>query len=462
MSIRLSWFVAGVLCASLPVAGQAVDPARPNVLLVIADDVGVGRIGAYDAHPSPARTPTLDLMAEHGLLFRNAWSHPVCSPARTAMLTGRYGYRTGIGTSIPYDVSGPIIGSGGPFLLLDHEVPVSRLLARNGYRTAAIGKWHMGNSEGGGYDHPIQMGFEQHRGAIAVGGYYNWPKNEADSSGNVQFDEPGYVTSVNVDDALEVIDEFGGDPWFVWLALTAAHEPYPEPPLELLSAETAAAVSAPDVSKETLHKATVEALDTELGRLLGSLRPAVLANTLVVFIGDNGSPSDSLPDPAVEPFKGAKGSLQEGGIHVPLLAAGVGIAQPGREVEHLVGNVDLFATIVELTGSRDSPNPLDAVSLAPLMADPDAPPARRVVFSERIVPNGFGPYDKLKRTVRDERYKVVHTILPLVEQPLRLYDLQLDPLEATNLLAEGQPPLDDEQQEAFDRLSAMLLSLPDG
>jgi len=444
-----------VLCLGLP--GGRVQPRPPNLLLIIADDMGLDRIGAYAAHPHPAHTPVLDGLAEGGLLFRNVWSQPVCSPTRATILTGRQGVHNGIGTSIPFISDGILVGSGGPIGLSPDELPLPRLLQAAGRRTAAIGKWHLANTASGGYDHPHMMGFGIHAGAIGAVGYFDWEKNLAGGWGNIQIQEPGYVTSVNIDDALTWIQGQDDQPWFLWLGLTSAHKPLHVPPHELLSRQTVDQLSADDPSGADLHRAMVEAMDTELGRLLAGIPPEVLQRTLVIFVGDNGTPEDALEAPLT--FKGAKGSLNEGGVHVPMIVAGAGVAAPGREVRALINTVDLYATLLELAGISAPGSPSDSRSFAAQLQDPAAPPARRYNYADKFQPNGPGQKSKLRRALRDERYKLIRTIKPLVSVPNKFYDLWSDPLEQTNLVHPSQPTLSPERQAAFERLLARLLSL---
>jgi arylsulfatase A-like enzyme len=448
------WFAFVMTLLSVP-----ADDPRPNVLLVIADDIGTDRVAAYAEAGDPGHTPVLDALAQQGVLFRNVWSSPVCSPSRVTVLTGRYGYRTGIGISIPFDNTGQTMGLAGPEGVPESEISLGWIARRAGYRTAAIGKWHVANITSGGFDHPVMLGFEQHLGPIGVGGYFDWNKNIADSAGNRQVVVSKYSASENVDDALQVIDSFGDDPWLVWLAFTSAHTPYHVPPLDLLSEETAAEVSVARPSVPALHRAMVEAMDTELGRLLAGIRPSVLAQTLVIFVGDNGTHDDALEQPTIN--NGAKGSVSEGGINVPLLIAGAGVQQPGREVGDLVNLVDLFSTVHALMDAQPLSHPVDGVSLLPVLTEPGGTPARRWVYSEKFVPNGLSAFkSKQKRALRDTRYKLIRQDKPALSDPWRFYDLLLDPGETNDLVEPGvAAPLNVDQQAAFDYLSGLFATL---
>ena len=455
----LTLLIAAALALGLP--GDRAAGAKPNLLFILMDDVGTERIAAYGEHPLPAVTPAIDGLARQGVLFRNAYAAPVCGPARATVLTGRFGTHTGIGWNIPFDVDGTVIGSGGPFGLPTNETPLPRLLQQHGYRTAVIGKWHLANTHTGGNMHPVLVGFELHAGPLVQGSYFDWNKNVASPAGFEVVIEPDYSPSAIVDDALTWVDAVGdAQPWFLWLAFLSAHTPLHVPPEALLSPDTQAALDAGPPSDALLQRAMVEAMDTEIGRLLESLDPQVRENTLIVLMADNGSEGDFMEAPLLS--GGHKGTLFEGGVRVPLIVSGAGVAQPGREVQQLACSVDLYATLLDLAGvPLPSAPPIDGLSLRTLLEDPRAPATRRSAYAEKFQPNGFGPKSVHKRVLRDERYKLWQTLAPTVANPLRLFDLAADPLESVNLLGAGMPALDAGQQAAFDALWAQLSSLDD-
>lgn len=265
--------MARPLPIALAVALAAVATGQDNVLVVMLDDVGVDRVRAYGEHPSPAPTPTLDALANEGVLFRNCWATPFCSPTRATVMTGRHGFRTGIGNIVTTQVD----ETG---LSLDEWILPEVLTAgtEGAYRTAAIGKWHLA----GPADSPwnaMQAGFELYSGAPQNLGspgdeavWWNFAKLIPGGSEIVT----QYATTDEVDDALRTIEGFGNDPWFLYLALHAAHQPYHAPPGHLQDRPLA---GDPEDSKPLHHKAAVQAIDSELGRLLGSLPAAVRART---------------------------------------------------------------------------------------------------------------------------------------------------------------------------------------
>jgi len=233
----------------------SISQAQENILLIIADDFGVDSHGIYGIGSSTAPTPTIDGLATEGVRFLQAWSNPLCSPTRATLLTGRYSFRTGVG--FPTSESRQI-GL--------HEFTLPQALSQLGYSSAAIGKWHLsGDSNGGGYN-PNLMGFDHYSGNLDgfVPDYYNWTKtvNGIDST------VTNYATTENVDDALDWISDQGESPWFLWLAFNAAHSPFHAPPSDLHSID----FDRNDLPRDTLYyPAMIEAMDTEIGRLLSSI-----------------------------------------------------------------------------------------------------------------------------------------------------------------------------------------------
>jgi arylsulfatase B len=426
------------------IGGVAVSATaqQPNVLLIIADDMGVDRVGVYGEHPDPGRTPVIDQLAADGVLFRNAWSNTDCSPSRATMLTGRYGIRTGIGG---------IIKKLDTFELgLDEQI-IPELLPPT-YRNAAIGKWHLAAPELSGNAHPLLSGFEFHRGSFTnlpnadgEAAYFDWEKLV---DGAVT-QSTTYATTDSVDEALGLIAGFGAEPWFVWLSFNAPHKPYHHPPAHLHNYVLPATVPE---DPPLFMKACAEAMDTEMGRLFASMSPATLADTVVIFIGDNGTHLEATTAPFV-PTQ-AKSTVFEGGLNVPLIVAGPGVAQ-GAECAALVNTTDIFASVLELSGEPSSAE--DSVSFVPYLADPALPSQRDWVYGERVIPNGTSLITSWRRAAREERFKLHHYYngAQLVRE--ELYDLDADPFESQNLLL-GSLGVD--QQAGYDALAAVFTGLP--
>jgi arylsulfatase A-like enzyme len=394
-------------------AGTGTDPepiSSPNILLILSDDVGLDATSGYPVGLQLPTTPTLDGLAAKGLTFDNAWAYPMCSPTRATILTGRYGYRTGVlsgGDDIPTAET-----SLQDFI--DTNVP-------NVYEHAVFGKWHLAGNSNGGDDNPQVMGIEHFSGLIpsasGVDNYNTWTHVENGQRSQNQT----YTTTAFVDLAIDWIA--GRDkPWFAWLAFNAPHAPFHLPPLDLH--DRALSANQNDIGGNPLpyYLAAIEAMDQEIGRLLASLSPETLANTTVIYMGDNGTPGRVAQTYA---RSHAKGSVYEGGVAVPLVIAGANVTRSGQRESALVSSVDLFATIATLAGTAtDEIN--DSKNFADLLAG-NATPRRAYSYSET---NANGKDDW---TIRNSRYKLVQQ----VNTPQELYDLELDPYEQDNLLDNG-------------------------
>lgn len=437
---------AAVACSGGSSSSSDGPPASGpgNVLVIVLDDVGVDKMAVYGEHPAPAVTTHMDRLAREGVLFRNAYAQPWCSPTRACLLTGRYGFRTGVGNPINQNV-------------VDYELPQEEItlpeLLRAGapglVETAMIGKWHLSSFVLGHVLHPNEQGFDWFEGVFGnfgPGGYF---LHEKVTNGLVSTSAE-YATCEQTDDALRRIESMA-EPWFLSLAFNAAHQPFHAPPA-YLHGQTLS--GDPNATKSEHVAATIEAMDHEIGRLVSSMDPDVLARTTILIVGDNGTDSDVMDPPW--PVSG-KGTLLEGGVRVPLIAWGREVGDPGREEQGLVHVVDLFPTIAELFGvdvaaALPDPRPVDGRSFAPVLRAAGAAPARGTVYCEAFAPNGPGPYAVSKRMIRDARWKLIDHLGGTDE----FYDLQGVSFEGENLLVTG---LDAEQQAAYDALVLELQQL---
>ncbi len=391
--------------------------ARDNFLVVVLDDVGVDKVGVYSddiayGHlgegATPAPTPTIDGLAADGVLFRNAYTNPACAPTRAATLTGRYAFRTGIG--MPEMASLPV-----------SETLLPEVLAAT-HLNAAFGKWHIGPN--GDLSHPNTSGFDHFAGALqgAIPNYENWPKvTNGVSNGNVLT----YATTENVDDAIAEITGFGEDEWFVWLAFNAPHTPF-HAPTPILHTQTLS--GDPDLTPVPHYIAALEALDSELSRLLLAIPSSILADTTIIVFGDNGTPRQAVETPFVA--NRAKGTMYEGGINVPFIVKSPHIpaTEKGKESLALVQTVDIFATLAEIAGTTSLAE--DSVSIVPHLLNPGLASLRQCAYAESFTPNGFGPYTEEERTAVGERYKLIWRNGVYEE----FFDLDFDAFEGANLL----------------------------
>ncbi len=415
-----------------------------NLLVMLIDDMGIDNFAAYGVAPDPPPMPNLDALAATGVRFEVAWAMPMCSPTRAALLTGRYPRRTGVGGLVDRDTDWA--------LPLD-EVTVPEVIARGGYTSALTGKWHLAPARPEFLTHPGDQGFAWHGGSLdnlqvqMVGsgsdgnrGYYYWQK---DTNGVDSWAET-YATTDTVDDAIAQAATLP-EPWFLYVAFNAPHIPYDAPPDDLLSEPL-----RPDATDPERYDALVEALDAEIGRLLASIDPDVLARTTIVTLGDNGSPDQAITppfDPARE-----KGSMLEGGMRVPLVVNGPLVAEPGSVSRAFVDVTDLLPTAAALAGvPLDDGVERDGFSWLPWIVDPDRQGARQVLYAEKFEPNGLGPYTVDSRVVKDATHRLVRRI-DGEEWLFRTPPEALD--EGPDLLLE--PELAPEDAQALERLRAEL------
>ncbi len=452
-----SIFLAGAFLGAIAF-GSAVH-ARDNVLLIIADDMGVEALGCYGIGRDTAPTPNIDALCGRGVVFENFWSQSTCSPTRATILTGRYGFRTGVGG--PAGGSNPGIGLSEPSLF---KLLTAHAVER--YDSAVIGKWHLSDQRNGGDDNPARMGVPHYAGFMRGGlrDYFSWRKVV---NGRTELVDR-YATTEFVDDALRWLEPRKGKPWFLWLAMTAPHAPFHKPPEELLADEFKGLPDRPPGRDAREHyKAMINAMDTEIGRLLDGIGERELAKTNVIFIGDNGSPARVVGAPFTR--RTAKDTLYEGGVRVPLVVAGPAVDGGGRASKALVNSTDLFATIlhmagVDARGAVPAETALDSVSFLPVLQSAAAEGSREFVFTDKFGerrrrgfrarnrqgggagagapgrratagggPRRGRPPSRHGQAIRDDGYKLIR----FTDGSEEFYDLRRDPFERHDLTASG-------------------------
>jgi arylsulfatase A-like enzyme len=445
-----------------------------NVLILLADDLGVDKVGCYQpgTNPPPPSTPVIDGLAANGVRFDRAYANPLCSPTRACMQTGRYSFRTGIGTVVR---SNNTLTPQGPMSPNEITLPEMLDAAHSGYRHALIGKWHLGYHQSLGIPgDPENQGYDYFAGAkgnfstrsTPPQHYEQWLKTVNGSTSVTTT----FATVDNVDEALGWISAQHARPWLCVVAFNAGHTPYQRPPGSALPH------MMPTANEDVwpYYNAMVEHMDSEIGRLLtgmGAMQHNLLEDTLILFAGDNGTTSASSgPQQNVfwpfDPVR-CKGTVYETGVHVPLIASGDWITNPGRSSDALVHLVDIFATVAQVA-SVDLNDPsvipagrtIDSKSFFPLLHDPAAAAPRTQVFCEVFDWNNPAPGQSMnyQQSLRDDRYKLVRS--HVVAQPVmvELFDLALDPMEYDDLLlhAGGLTP---EEQVALDSLTQDLDAL---
>ena len=397
--------------------GAKAQQTNPNILLIIADDLGNDAIEGFgielDEYPN---TPNLKALQEEGLSYLNTWATPSCSPTRASIMSGKYGTKTG--------VQRPPGNLG-----LEHESLFTYINenTNNAYETAVIGKWHI--SDPINLNHPMEHGISYFEGAISgvVADYYDWRKVE--NGEYIQEDE--YVTTNLTNAAIDWVDD-QTEPWFLWLSHIAPHSPFQLPPTGLYDIEN------PSSNRE-LYLASIEALDHEIGRLLNSLDQSTRENTIVIFIGDNGTPNGVMRG---YPNGHGKGSLYEGGLLVPMIISGPGITRKG-ETEHGLTQVnDLHASIIELC-SNDLPGGIhNSYSITATFSEQNSI-ERNFIYSDVISGDEVEAW-----AIKNDSYKLIEDING--NQEFYRIDENLDELDNLigNLSAEEASILQSFQAEA--------------
>jgi arylsulfatase A-like enzyme len=357
--------VAGTLLTRLPKRSFA-QSRRPNVLFILADDLGYGDLSSY-GRPDYT-TPNLDRLARQGIRFANAYSaSPVCTPTRCAFITGRYPARTPVGLEEPLQWKrnlGDRVSVAG--LPPDHPT-IASLLKKNGYSTTLVGKWHLGYLPHFG---PIQSGFEEFFGIMSGAVDYFTYK---DAFGELDLFEDkvpvqriGYLTDLLTERAIQVISRHHTRPFYLSLHYTSPHWPWEGPTDRAVSASLKGGYDGFTAGGSLkTYAAMMKNLDDGIGQVLKGLSRANLdRETLVIFTSDNGGERFSYN----WPFSGEKFELLEGGIRVPAIVRWSGLIPAGRSTEQLAITMDWTATILAATQTKtDSQYPLDGQDLLPVM-----------------------------------------------------------------------------------------------
>lgn len=403
------------ICSALQLPALAAQ----NILLLIADDYGADSCSLYNTNVlNKPKIPAMESLATNGVVFRNAYANPLCSPTRAGILTGRHSFRTGIGEV----VAGP-----GSTILTTNEFTLPDAFAAGApeYKLAHFGKWHLANQPNtpntvGGW--PLYVG--NLIGALT--NYSGWSK----TSNGVTAGTSAYATTDLVNNATSWIAAQGTNRWFAWCAFNAPHTPFHKPPTNLCPDYAYLSGLQSDIStnQRTYFEAMVQSLDTEMARLIASVNRT---NTTIIFVGDNGTGIQSVPPQTLA--NRAKGTLYEGGVRVPLIIAGPQVASPGRTNMAAVNTVDLFATILALAGLDAAvvvPTnvPLDSVSLLPILQDANNAARARYAYSDMFGSNVAASAGG--QALRNDQFKLIR----FDDNRDELYDLMADPFETTNLL----------------------------
>ncbi|MCC7265975.1 MAG: sulfatase-like hydrolase/transferase [Caulobacteraceae bacterium] len=408
----------------------AAKPAkRPNIIVIVADDLGYGDLSSYG---SPYRTPNIDRLARDGVRFTQGYATAaLCSPSRAGLLTGRYQQRFGHEYQL-YDNVRDGIDAAQPTL--------ARALRAAGYRTALFGKWHLGMAP---ERQPQQMGFDEFFGILggqapyAAGTradivsspppalqprfYATTPANQYQENGR-PVDMPDYSTTAFTDHALRFIDRNKDRPFFLMMTYTAPHVP-----LQATQAQLAkvAEVQDPDVR---LYRAVINELDLGVGRIRAQLaRRGLTKDTLIVFVSDNGCPDYIREVCSNDPLNAWKRYLTEGGVRVPYMMAWPGRIRDGQTYRNAVSTLDIFPTAVAAAGGAGDPDrPADGRNLLPYIQGVDkGPPHERLYW--RSLPS---------YAIRDGDWKLLVNANPKGETVTMLFNLASDEPEKKDVSAQ--------------------------
>ena len=441
LSKALLWGFLAFWCCGVTLAAQ------PNIVFIFADDLGIGDTGVYGS--AVIETPHIDALAAEGVRFTQAYvSHPVCSPSRAGLLTGRYQQRHGW----EFNPAGRDVDSGMSL----SERTMADILKDAGYATGMVGKWHLGYQ--GGY-HPLARGFDEYFGVLAGGSLFIDPDTPGVESMLVRAKErtdriaiyrgreivavDDYLTDVFTEEALAFIDRHQNEPFFLYLSHTTPHTPL-QATREYLDRYR----NIEDTGTR-IYAAMVASLDDSVGRIVRKLDAiGELDNTLIVFSSDNGCAGYINGACSNAPHAGFKRYHQEGGIRVPLIMRWPARFAAGEVYEHPVISLDLLATFSGAAGGAETTE--DSVNLIPHLSGKAASGPHEYLYWRA------GP----TLAIRDERWKLIrYNRSEKTSADLRadgrlqppeggwpdsspdgqltlLYDLNADPGETENLAAD--------------------------
>jgi arylsulfatase len=424
--------------AALMLAGCASTPAptlrSPNVVLIVADDLGWGELGCYGQRK--IRTPRIDALAAEGVRFTQFYSGaPVCAPSRCVLLTGRHNGHGAVRDNFEVQPEGQMD-------LPASEVTLAEVLRERGYATGCFGKWGLSapHSEG----HPNAQGFDEFYGYICQRQAHDfYPDHLWRNRERVELDRAQYSHDLIADAALEFVRAHREQPFFLYVPFTIPHLALQVPDDSLAEyvgiwndpPYTGGKGYKPHPTPRAAYAAMVTRMDRDVGRIVDLLAELELANdTLVLFTSDNGPTYDRLGGSDSEFFessaglRGFKGSVYEGGLRVPLVARWPGHIPAGSTCTQPAGFVDVFPTLASECGAA-TPSALDGESLATSLRDPSVASRTRPLYWELA---GYGG----QQAARVGDWKAVRRDMKKGNERIELYDLAADPGETRDLALE--------------------------
>ncbi len=411
------------------------DEARPNIVVILADDLGYADVGVYGCVDIP--TPHLDAIAEAGVRFTDGYAtHPVCSPSRAGLLSGMYQHRFGFEHN-----SGPEAYASTEFGIPRDVPTLAERLQSAGYATGMVGKWHVGFREG---LRPHERGFDTYYGFLSGAHSYFPGRRQSDSpiqrNGTPIGNEPEYLTDAFARESVAFVERQrdGDKPFFLYLAFNAVHSP--------LQATDATMARFDEINdrRRKIYAGMLTSMDEAVGRVMAAVRESgEESNTLVVFYSDNGGPTPQTTS-RNDPLRGVKGQVFEGGIRVPFLMQWPDTIPAGITYEQPVMGFDVHATALAAAGIEPTDGPqLDGVDLIPyLTGEREGRPHDRLFWRSGT-----------QHAVRLGDWKMV---VPSRSAPL-LFNLRDDVGEQRDRSADRSEKLD-ELLEAFDTWASQMVA----
>lgn len=409
-------------------------PSRPNIIWILADDLGYGDLSCY-GRPD-YKTPVIDSLADEGIRFTDNYANAdVCTPTRVAYHTGRYQQRLQIGLQQP-------LGDGNTQIGLSPEHPtLPSLLKTNGYETCLVGKWHCGNAP---QYHPLKHGYEEFFGIVGSSGDYFTHRNTAGSKdlfeGEKAVESDAYLTDLFTDRGIRFLRKARTRPFYLGMQYNAPHWPWQRPEDKEAALKADGRANAVGGTDE-IFAAMMKSMDAGIGRLLQALRDTGQErSTLIIFTSDNGGERYSRN----WPFSFRKGSCWEGGIRVPALARWSGVIPARKTTDQAAITIDWTATILATTGAKADPKfPLEGADLMGVCT------AQRPVF-ERTLFWRNNQHD----ASRVGNWKYLHE-----SNTEHLFNLATDPGEKTDL-REKEPAVFARIKAGYEAWNAQMLPRP--
>jgi arylsulfatase A-like enzyme len=406
---------ATMVSAGQILAGEQNTVGKPNILMILVDDLGYGDLSSYGA--ADLKTPYIDKLVSAGMRFDNFYANcSVCSPTRAALLSGRYPDMVGV----PGVIRTHITDNWG--FLSPHAVLLPKLLTLAGYHTTIVGKWHLGLDSP---NTPNERGFDHFVGFLGdmMEDYYNHHRhgNNYMRLDSKEIDPEGHATDLFTQWAIDCISDRAKSnrPFFLYLAYNAPHTPI-QPPDDWLKRVKERQPGIDDRRAKLV--ALIEHLDDGIGKIVAALKDAgVSDDTLVIFSSDNGGQLGIGANNG--PLRGGKQDMYEGGIRVPMCAVWPGRIKPGTRSDRVALTMDLYPTICEAAGVKIA-HQIDGRSILPTLLGKTQPDEDRFLFWVRREGGGYG--GRAYYAARYGDYKLVQNS---PYEPMELYNLKDDPQE---------------------------------